>query len=108
MSCEAKGETSASWRGGVVVPEERWRRETSAKVEYILVGMVEVLVTVEKVVVENKMRLSRKTFGDFLVIRFFSTDYWRGQERDKLDICSHRIQMPVFPSILSDRPADRN
>ena len=59
MSCEAKGETSASWRGGAVVPEERGMRETSIKVECILVEVV-----LLEVVVEKEMRFSRDTFED--------------------------------------------
>lgn len=58
------------------MPEERWRRETSAKVEYILVEVVvvvvEVVEVVDKVVVEKKMRVSRKTFEDFLFVGVFS------------------------------------
>ena len=54
MSCEAKGETSASWRGGAVVPEERGMRETSIKVECILVEVVLLEVGVDKVVVEKE------------------------------------------------------
>ena len=72
MSCEAKGETRASWRGGVVVPEAIGRRETSIKVECILVVATLLLeVEVDKVVVEKKMRLSRKAFQDFLVRKLF-------------------------------------
>ena len=73
MSFEAKGETSASWRGGVVVPAERGMRETSIKVDCILVEVV-LEVGVDKVVVEKKMRLSRETFEDFLV---FLAQTWR-------------------------------
>ena len=64
MSCEAKGETSASWRGGAVVPEERGMRETSIKVECILVEVV--LLEVDKVEVEMEMNFSRETFEDVL------------------------------------------
>lgn len=57
----------------MVVPAERGMRETSIKVDCILVEVV-LEVGVDKVVVEKKMRLSRETFEDFLV---FLAQTWR-------------------------------
>ena len=57
LSSEAKGETRASCRGGVVVLEERGRMKTSTKVECILVEL-----PVDMIAVGKRRTISSETF----------------------------------------------